>query len=460
MNHWTPHQMWEAALGSLELQVSRPSYSTWLKDTVGLSWDGGQMVVGTSSSFVAEWLERRMSSLVESTLAQITGNAASVHFQVLTLPSTPRGSSQQGSPEPLHSAPIHPNGSVHANGNGSTKLNGKYTLESFVVGASNQLAYAASVAVSSRPGKAYNPLFLYAGVGLGKTHLLHAIGNESAGNGARCLYVTSEQFTNDFITSIQTRKTHEFRERYRSVDVLLVDDIQFFRGKDSIQEGFFHTFNDLHNTDRQIVIASDRPSCELALLEDRLRSRFEWGLSAEMDIPDAETRLAILQAKAAYLGISIPQDVLALISQAFHHSVRDLEGALNRVSAFSDLTGQPLNTEIAEHALGDIIKPAQKAIPKTEAVLSQVCLFYGVSLPSLSSKRRDKNLTKARQVAIYLMREEAQATLIQIGQSLGGRDHTSVRYAYRQISEQIEGDTSLKADVESISSTLQDTTSP
>lgn len=460
VNPWTPSQMWEAALGSLELQVSRASYSTWLKGTVGLSWDGGQMVIGTPSSFVAEWLERRMSSLVENTLSQIAGSTVSVHFQVLMAPSSPLDSSQQGPHEPVQRAAIQANGSTNAKGNGSTKLNSKYTLESFIVGESNQFAYAAAVAVSSRPGKAYNPLFLSAGVGLGKTHLLHAIGNASSSNGLRCLYVTSEQFTNDFITSIQTKKTRDFRDRYRSVDVLLVDDIQFFRGKDSIQEGFFHTFNDLHNTDRQIVIASDRPSSELSLLEDRLRSRFEWGLSAEMTPPNYETRLAILRAKAAHLDISIPDDVLAFLSQTFRHSVRDLEGALNRVSAFSDLIGQPLTMEMAHHALGDMIKSPQQTTPSIEAVLSQVCSFFDVSLPSLSSNRRDKRLTTVRQVAIYLLREEAQMTLVQIGQTLGGRDHTSIRYAHHQLSSKLGVDATLKSDVESIRTALQQAKSP
>lgn len=445
MKTWTPEHLWEVTLGSLELQVSRPSFSTWLKQTIGISWDGSSLVVGAHSSFVAEWLEKRMSVLVEEAVSKIVAFPVDVRFKVVTSFDASQPS-ESGIPS-ITPRPHTINMSNESSFLG-TKLNTKYTLSSFVVGTSNQLAYAAAVAVSSRPGKAYNPLFLHSGVGLGKTHLLHAIGNESVGNGLSCLYVTSEQFTNDFITSIQTKQTKSFRDRYRSIDVLLVDDVQFFRGKDSIQEGFFHTFNDLHNSDRQIVIASDRPSGDLSLLEDRLKSRLEWGLSAEMDRPDWETRVAILQKKAGVLGITLPDDVLNMLSQTFLHSIRQLEGALNRLHAFSDLTQRPMSLTTAQHALADLMSLNQHpSPPSTSEVLLQVCALYDISLASLASKKRTKALTQARRTVIYLLREDGQCTLTAIGHLLGGRDHTTIRHMYNQVVSQMPSDQLLQKDI-------------
>jgi chromosomal replication initiator protein len=444
-----PGQMWEAVLGSLELQVSRPSYTTWLKDTVGLSLDDNKMVVGAPSPFVAQWLEQRMSSLVEAALSQVAGAPTTVRFQVVTEPSahTARQMLPQTSADRI---PQTVNGRAASNEPRSIKLNPRYTLDSFVVGESNQLAYAAAMAVSSRPGSAYNPLFLYGGVGLGKTHLLHGIGHASAGMGLNYLYVSSEQFTNEFITSIQLKRTGEFREKYRSVDVLLMDDIQFLRGKEAIQEGFFHTFNDLHNSNRQIVIACDRPSSELVPLEDRLRSRFQWGLSADIRMPDIETRKAILEVKASSMGIGVPDEVLDLISEHCLSSIRELEGALNRVCAYADLTAQPLCLDLAYHSLGDLLTTKQKQRPSAEVVISRVCSFYNIETQALTSKRRDKKVTLARQVAIYLLREWVNMSLKDIGFLVGNRDHTTVRHAWAKILEAKGNDRSLKAQLASL----------
>ena len=455
MKRLNPRQMWEAALGSLELQVSRPIYATWLKDTIGISFDDTKMVVGAPSTFVAQWLERRMSSLIEITLSQVVGQPTTVQFQVMTQPT---------SHSPLHETPQTKSSTLAQattgyppkNGNGSFKLNPKYTLDSFVVGESNQLAYAAAVAVSSRSGSAYNPLFLYGGVGLGKTHLLHGIGHASASRGLSYLYVSSEQFTNEFITSIQMKRTREFREKYRSVDVLLMDDIQFMRGKEAIQEGFFHTFNDLHNSNRQIVIACDRPSSELIPLEDRLRSRFQWGLSADIQMPDLETRKAILEVKASAMGVGIPDEVLDLISEHFLSSIRDLEGALNRVCAYADLTVRPLNLDLAYHSLGDMLTTKQRKVPLPEVVISQVCSFYGVEVQALISKRRDKKVTLARQVVMYLLREWVQMSLKDIGFLLGHRDHTTVRHAWAKILKAESTSTGLKVQLKSIYAAVED----
>jgi chromosomal replication initiator protein len=437
-----PRQMWEAALGSLELQVSRPSYATWLKDTTGLSYANNRMVVGAPSTFVAQWLERRMSSLIEATLSQVAAWPTTVQFQVMTEPAS-HSSLREGTQAEASRVPQAPSGHTTANGNNSFKLNPKYTLDSFVVGDSNQLAYAAAQAVSSGSSAVYNPLFLYGGVGLGKTHLLHGIGHASASRGLSYLYASSEQFTNEFITSIQTKRTREFREKYRSVDVLLIDDIQFMRGKEAIQEGFFHTFNDLHNANHQIVIASDRPSSSLAPLEDRLRSRFQWGLSADIQKPDLETRIAILEAKADYMGIDVPSDILTLIAENFLSSIRDIEGALNRVCAYADLTGQPLCLDLAYRSLGDMLTRKQRQIPPTDVVIAQVCSFYKIDAQTLVSKRRDRKITEARQTAIFLLRELSQTSLKDIGLLMGNRDHTTIRYAWSKVLKSKDSDSSL-----------------
>ena len=443
----TAKQVWEAALASLELQVSRPIFRTWLKDTVGLSLEGDRIVVGAPSTFVAEWLEKRMSSLIESSLAHVMGRRIEARFQILAESPPQTALRPEPAPTPSPSAPA-----PAAAGHGP--LNRKYTLASFVVGASNQLAYAAALAVSTKPGEAYNPLFLYSGVGLGKTHLLHAIGHASTAKGLSCLYVSSEQFTNDFVTSIQTRKTREFRNKYHSVDVLLMDDIQFMRGKEATQEGFFHAFNDLHNTNRQIVIASDRPSAALQPLEDRLRSRFDWGLSADIQSPDQETRLAIVQAKAGAHGVSIPQDVQELIAHNFPSNIRELEGALNRVCALSDFTGRPPSLELAREALGSVLTSDVRNIPTPEEVISAVCLFYGTSLDTLQSKRRDKDTVKARQIAIYLLREVALKNLREIGNLLGNRDHATIRYSWMKVAEARESDPAIHSDIDQITDSI------
>ena len=441
----TATQAWEAALASLELQVSRPIFRTWLKDTVGLSLEGDRIVVGAPSTFVAEWLEKRMSSLIESSLAHVMGRRMEARFQILTEPPS------QATPKPAPVQTPPPRAAATA---GHAPLNHRYTLASFVVGASNQLAYAAALAVSANPGEAYNPLFLYSGVGLGKTHLLHAIGHASTAKGLSCLYVSSEQFTNDFVTSIQTRKTREFREKYHSVDVLLMDDIQFMRGKEATQEGFFHAFNDLHNTNRQIVIASDRPSGALQPLEDRLRSRFDWGLAADIQSPDQETRLAIVQAKAGAHGVSIPPEVQELIAQNFPSNIRELEGALNRVCALSDFTGRPPSLALAQEALGSVLATEARSIPTPEDVLSAVCSFYGTSLDILQSKRRDKETAKARQVAIYMLREVALKNLREIGSLLGNRDHATIRYSWMKVTEARENDPRIRSDIDQINDAI------
>ena len=453
MNHPSPRTIWEAVLGRLELQVSKPSFATWLRDTSGVSFDDGKMVVETASPFAARWLEQRMSALVEATLSQIAGHPSTVRFRVAGAPPDP-----DPAPSAKHAYASRGEHQPHERPapavRGDYPLNPRYTLNSFVVGESNQLAYAAAVAVSTRPGTAYNPLFLYGGVGLGKTHLLHGIGNASATRGLSCLYVSSEQFTNDFITSLQTKRMREFRERYRSVDVLLMDDIQFLRGKETVQESFFHTFNDLHNSNRQIVLACDRPTSALSPIEDRIRSRLQWGLSADIQLPARETRKAILEFKAREIGATVPTEVLDLLAARFPGSVREMEGALNRVVAYADLTGGEIDLALVHSALGDLLSAPPPTSPEPRVILGRVCEFFNVDIQAVVSKRRDRKVTLARQVAIYLLREQAQLPLKSIGALVGNREHPSIRQAWAKIQRDREADAVLDKQIRTLSNAI------
>jgi chromosomal replication initiator protein len=334
----------------------------------------------------------------------------------------------------------------------NSNMNPRYIFDAFVVGSGNRLAHAACLAVAEKPARAYNPLFLYGGVGLGKTHLLHAIGNACQARGLSVLYVSSEEFTNDLITAIRTHTTQAFREKYRSMDVLLVDDIQFIAGKESTQEEFFHTFNTLHGQDKQIIVSSDRPPKALITLEERLRSRFEWGLTADIQPPDLETRLAILRTKAERTGRHVPNEVLTLIAERVQSNIRELEGALNRILAFADLSGSPLTPELVEVALADLLP--QRSDVEPERIIELVAREWQVSIDDLRGRDRSQKVAQPRQVAMYLLRKETDASLPQIGEALGGRDHTTVMYAIEKISGEIETKTDLRKRVVSVKQQL------
>jgi chromosomal replication initiator protein len=330
---------------------------------------------------------------------------------------------------------------------GAPKLNRKYTFSSFIVGSSNRLAHAAALGVAENPGNSYNPLFVYSGVGLGKTHLLHAIGWEAIRVRPRVMYVTAEQFTNEFISAIRERRSEDFRDKYRSVDVLLLDDIQFIAGKEQTQEGLFHTFNALHTGNSQIVISCDRPPKSLTLLEDRLRSRFEWGLIVDMQPPDLETRTAILQTKAEEQKTGAPPEVLNFIARRIQKNIRELEGALNRVMAYARLTKSPLTVELATQALADISSDAHKRTLTPTVIMSVVATFFNIPPETLQGKRRDKTSSQARQIAMYLLREELQCSWTQIGRELGGRDHSTILHGYHKISDEVNTDHGLRRDL-------------
>lgn len=431
-------EIWKAALDELQGKVSPANYQTWLKNTVGLTYSDSCFTVGVPSSFVTESLEKRLNPLIEKTLVGLTGKPISVQFQVHL------GNGDEELAPPVPSSPSSTNYKQRPS---APKLNRRYTFSSFIVGSSNRLAHAAALGVAENPGNSYNPLFVYSGPGLGKTHLLHAIGWEAIRIRPRVMYVTAEQFTNEFISAIRERRSEDFRNKYRSVDVLLIDDIQFIAGKEQTQEGLFHTFNDLHTGNSQIVISCDRPPKSLTLLEDRLRSRFEWGLIVDMQPPDLETRIAILQMKAEEQKTVVSPEVLNSIARRIQKNIRELEGALNRVLAYARLTQSPLTVELATQALADISSDSHKRTLTPPVIINAVATFFNIPPDTLQGKRRDKNSSQARQIAMYLLREELQCSWTQIGRELGGRDHSTILHGYHKISDEANSDHGLRRDL-------------
>jgi chromosomal replication initiator protein len=424
-------QAWQAALGQLQMEMSKSTFDTWVRDAELVAYEDGTFILGVQNAYARDWLEGRLSSTIKRLLTGLMNRSIETRFVVW----------QQG-PEP---DPEPEKVSLPPQLASTFPQNTRYSFENFVVGASNRLAHAAALAVAEKPAHAYNPLFLYGGVGLGKTHLLHAIGDACLRRGQQVLYVSSEEFTNDLIHAIRTHTTQAFREKYRQIDVLMVDDIQFIAGKESTQEEFFHTFNTLHGQNKQIVLSSDRPPKALVTLEERLRSRFEWGLAADIQPPDFETRLAILRSKAARLRLPMPDDMLELIARRVQSNIRELEGALTRVSAFAELSGLPLTAKLVDSALADLLPQRQELQP--DNLIRSVADVFGIGVDRLMSRERSQEVALPRQVAMYLLREEAQYSLPQIGETLGGRDHTTVMYACDKVADLLERDDRLRRQV-------------
>jgi chromosomal replication initiator protein len=417
---------------------------------VGLDHSDGAFVVGAPNAFVAEMLDQRMYTLISQTLNGVVGSSVHVRFQVIPdYPATNGDRAPESPPVP----PGRASADSSATHDGA-QMNPKYVFERFIVGKSNELAHAAALAVSERPGLTYNPLFLYSGVGLGKTHLLHAIGHRIMAKGLSVINATTEQFTNEYIKSIRDGKTEEFRSRYRSADVLLLDDIQFIIGKEQTQEGFFHTFNALHMASRQIVITSDRPATALTLLEDRISSRLAGGLVVDIQPPDIETRLAILNDKASASGQSFPAEVLQYLSERVHSNIRELEGCLNRLAAYADLASSAISLDMVKRVISDILRPQNSRRVSDMAVLDAVTAYFSVDKETLLGRRRDKRTAQARQIAMYLMREETGLPLAAIGRFLGGKDHTTVLHACQKISAQFDLDVHLRRDILNIREAL------
>jgi len=431
-----PEQAWQAVLGQLQMDMPRASFDTWVRSSDIVSYEDNVFIVGVPNAYARDWLESRLSSKIKRLLCGILNRTVSLRFIVWQA-----GSDQPiGEVEPPVDVPEFPSTQYK-----TTTLINRYTFENFVVGSANRLAHAASLAVAERPAQAYNPLFLYGGVGLGKTHLLHAIGNHCMSSNQNVLYVTSEEFTNDLINAIRSHTTQTFREKYRRIDVLLIDDIQFIAGKESTQEEFFHTFNALHGQEKQIVITSDRPPKALITLEERLRSRFESGLAADIQPPDYEIRVAILRSKSERMGRVIPADIIETIAKRVQSNIRELEGSLTRVLALADLSNLPLNTKLVDTALADL--STRRTSVEPAEVVRKVAGAFGVTVQNMVGPDRRQEIVLPRQIAMYLLRVEANYSLPKIGEALGGRDHTTVMYACQKVTDLLERDDKLRHQV-------------
>ncbi len=450
-----PEQVWQAALGQLQLEMPKTTFDTWVRGTSLVSHDDDAFVVGVGNAYARDWLENRLRGAVKRTLTSLTGQSLEVRFVIVgnTAGSTPANGNGNGNGSASGRASAPGTGPLGLGpavveapaGPPPSTLNPKYKFESFVVGPSNRLAHAACLAAAENPAKAYNPLFIYGGVGLGKTHLLQAVGNACRLRGLQVLYVSSEEFTNDLINAIRNHNTETFRDKYRSIDVLLVDDIQFIAGKESTQDEFFHTFNTLHGQDKQLVMTSDRPPKAMVTLEERLRSRFEWGLTVDIQPPDLETRQAILRSKAERGHRHVEDAVIELIARRVQSNIRELEGALTRVLAYAELIGQPLTLDLANSALVDLVPRHRTLTPRQ--IIDTVAAFYNTTAEALVGPDRSKDVAMPRQVAMYLIREETDASLPAVGETLGGRDHTTIMYGYKKIADMIERDDALRRSV-------------
>jgi chromosomal replication initiator protein len=445
-------KQWQAALGELELQMTRATFDTWLRGTEVIDCQGDVLTVYVRHAYAVDWLQNRLLPVIKGTLQRHAGPNVQVVFTACRPDS---GDVFTFVPEQVHEEPDAPGKPVPGgNGHAPCVLNPRYTFDNFVVAPSNRLAHSASVAVAENPAHAYNPLFIYGGAGLGKTHLLHALGHEAQKRGLSVLYVSSEVFTNDLVSAIRGQRTRRFRAKYRGNDLLLLDDVQFFIGKERTQEEFFHTFNALHSTGKQIVLSCDRPPRALSALEDRLRSRLGWGLIVDVQPPEFETRMAILKAKAEDLGIHAGDEVLAFVARKAPGNVRELEGAFNCVVAHSRLVQAPLDLDLAHGALDRIL--ARSAVPSPERVLSAVAKHYGLDEEDLTGRSRRRQVSVPRQMCMYLIREVTDTSLPKIGELLGGRDHTTVLHGCEKISAQIESDDNLRRDWLAIKEKLSD----
>lgn len=427
-------ELWQQILSIIQTKLSKPSFDTWFKATKALTLNDHSVVISAPTTFAVEWLESRYTKLVSSTVYEVIGKQVEVRF-VIEEAKTSEPTPQQPSP-PLQ---------VSSDEIQSHMLNQKYTFDTFVIGSGNRFAHAASLAVAEAPAKAYNPLFLYGGVGLGKTHLMHAIGHYILEHNpsSKVVYISSEKFTNEFINSIRDNRAESFRNKYRSVDILLIDDIQFLAGKESTQEEFFHTFNALHEERKQIIISSDRPPKEIPTLEERLRSRFEWGLITDIQPPDLETRIAILRKKAKAENLDIPNEAMMYIANQIDTNIRELEGALIRVVAYSSLTNQDVTTHLAAEALKDIIPSSRPRMITIQDIQQKVGEYYNLRMEDFKARKRTKAVAFPRQIAMYLSRELTDYSLPKIGEAFGGRDHTTVIHAHEKISQSLKADQEL-----------------
>ncbi len=449
-------QLWQAVLGELELLISKANFTTWFKSTFIISLDNETALVATPNAFTKNWLEKKYAEQVLRALKNITSDGVKkISFTVETKKPilgkpmvdavAPRGSNQNPANENTDRQEMNKFG-----------LNPKYTFQTFIVGKGNELAHAAARAVVQKLGQLYNPLFIYGGVGLGKTHLVQAVGNEILRSNPKLkiLYITSEKFTNDYVQAIKSGQTENFKRQYRTVDVLLIDDIHFMSGKEQTQEEFFHTFNALHQNNKQIILSSDRPPKAIPDVEQRLISRFEWGMTADISSPDLETRIAILQAKCQEKGCELPADVLAYLAETVQNNVRELEGALNRIIGVHELNNSAPTLDSTKQVMQALTAASPKGNLTPKKIIQAVSSYFDVSIENIVGACRRKELVLPRQIVMYLMRAEINSSYPSIGQELGGRDHTTAIHACNKITDVLTRDEKMKNDISLIKQRL------
>ena len=456
-----PQQLWQAILGELELSLSKANFTTWFKNTGISSLEGDKVIISVPNGFTKEWLEKKYHTNILKALRSVAGSKIKfIEYKIeainpqkfLNQPITTLKNEIEVKikefTDPVELNPIPKNISNNLKIEGST-LNPKYTFSNFIVGRNNELAHAAALAVAKNPGKAYNPLFIYGGVGLGKTHLLQAIGYKilSDDQHKKILYVNCEKFTNEFIAAVQSGKADDFTKKYRSVDALLIDDIQFISGKERTQEAFFHTFNELHQNNKQVVISSDRPPKAIAALEHRLVSRFEWGMSADISIPDLETKIAIIEIKLKEKNFNLSQEIVHYLASVIHNNIRELEGAINKIAAHSQLRNKIMDLDEIKQIISSIITDSQKKPLTLKYIINTVAEYFDIEIDDIIGPCRKRNLAEPRQIIMYLMREEMKASYPTIGQEIGGRDHTTVIHAYDKIIRNLKTDDKLRQDI-------------
>jgi len=438
------HELWQSALTALERKFSKPIYEMWIKPLRLVSLTGNELLLAVQNNFARDWVENRLKAQIVEVLTETFGTAFDLQFVVVELPGeTP--APEGGAAVPTASARFQ---TEFRPGN----LNSRYTFEEFVIGNSNRFAHAAAQAVAAAPARAYNPLFLYGGVGLGKTHLMHAIGHRVLQDipDANVVYVSSEKFTNEFIIAVQNNKTLEFRNKYRLVDVLLIDDIQFLEGKEGTQEEFFHTFNALHESGRQLVISSDRPPKEIQTLENRLRSRFEWGLLTDIQPPDLETREAILRKKAESEKIPVPDEVTSYIAKVIPSNIRELEGALIRVVAFSSLTKSTITVDLAAEVLKNAVAQMPMLRVTIDTIKDKIAKAHGLTIKEMDNHRRDQRVAGPRQIAMFVCTELTDCSLPHIAREFNKKDHTTVMYARDKVKDQMQRDEAYRNKIRSL----------
>jgi chromosomal replication initiator protein len=454
-------KLWNSLSDVIRSRVSEDSFDRWFRNVLVISASADSVTLGVPNPIHQFFIESNYSSLLSSALEEVHGGPRELRLECIqesTQDTVEAVENAEKDPPKAHDKASEPNPQrSHPSAPAAAGMNPSYTFESFIVGANNQFAHAASQAVASAPARTYNPLFIYGGSGLGKTHLLQSIGHHilSVKKNARVVYLRSEQFTNEFIDAIQNNALVAFRKRYRQADILMIDDIQFFAGKERSQEEFFHTFGALHDGHKQIILTSDRPASEISNLEQRLVSRFEWGMTAEIQPPDMETRIAILQGKASRMHIEIEQWVLEFLADKIRSDIRRLEGALMRVAAYKSLSGQSLTTEALEHLLRDVLQEQARKAVTIDQIQKKVAEHFDIRLADMTSKKRTASIAYPRQVAMYLAREMTPSTLVEIGGAFGGKDHGTVIHACKLVKAQMEKDSKTRHLVRLLDQQLQ-----